>query len=740
VEIPIFMKTPIVLFLYVLAFQNLIGQQINCDHFIDSTKVYVNAEGMNILPGDTICLECGHRPFLQLKNFEGDSLNYITLINYGGQVLMQNDTFYAFVMNNCKYFKLTGTGDPDFEYGIKVGSSGPSTSGMSFDNLSTNFEVEHVEVCHTGFAGIMSKTNPRCDLSANRGHFTQYNTIFHDNYVHHTNGEGFYVGHSYYQGWPTTCNDLPDTLYPHEIVGLRIYDNIVDSTNYDGIQVDCAVEDCQVFGNTITNYGLADDAYGMFYGMTGIVVGGGSSGDFYNNRIEDGKGSGFFVFGLGDVYVYNNLIIRPGRSSQLTPGPPDNHHPYGIFCDDRTTVSGKSFNFINNHIISPRDIGIRIWSIESLGNRVYNNFVLDPGVKDWNIPRAFIDVIAPDGIADTLSLNNHLDSTAFDVAKNLYFKDADNGDFKSKFGSPLIDSGAAMDTVNAINFDILNVTRPKGLAYDIGCYEYLSFPTNFGVYPKNPIRCQGANMRFGVENVEHAAFGFQWLKDLLELENETDSILIIEDIGSVDVADYSVILYDAVNCDTSLVQTLSMQTPAQVFAGNDTITCSNYVFVELLGTAENYSSTKWSTLGDGIFDYDTALQVKYFMGDQDRFLGAAALTLEANSVSPCENVVLDAVVLTIDPCTMQQEIEMGERVFLFPNPLPKKTFLSFRQIGLIGEANIKIASMDGKTVFAKDFQFTSNAEVTIQKQFEPGVYAVQVQNKGNAFYSRLIVL
>ncbi|MDZ7741517.1 MAG: hypothetical protein U5Q03_07170 [Bacteroidota bacterium] len=178
-----------ILFVLLLYSTAAFTQQINCDYFIDSSQVYVDANGLNIQAGDTICLECGHRPFLQLKNFQGDSLNYITLLNYGGQVLIKNDTFYGFVLNNCKYFHLTGTGDEAYEYGIKIGGTGPGSSGLSLDNLSSNFEVDHVEVCNTGFAGIMSKTNPRCDLSANRGYFTQFNTIFHDNYVHHTGGK-----------------------------------------------------------------------------------------------------------------------------------------------------------------------------------------------------------------------------------------------------------------------------------------------------------------------------------------------------------------------------------------------------------------------------------------------------------------------------------------------------------------------------------------------------------------------
>ena len=60
-------------------------------------------------------------------------------------------------------------------------------------DLSTNFEVDHIEIANTGFAGIISKTDPVCNLSKNRGNFTQYQSVFHDNYIHNTSGEGMYM-------------------------------------------------------------------------------------------------------------------------------------------------------------------------------------------------------------------------------------------------------------------------------------------------------------------------------------------------------------------------------------------------------------------------------------------------------------------------------------------------------------------------------------------------------------------
>ncbi len=720
----------------------LLSQEINCDYIIDSTQVYVDASGLNLQPGDTICLECGHRPFLQLKNFQGDSLDYITLINYGGQILIKNDTFYGFVLNNCKYFYLSGAGHPSYKYGIKVGGTGPGSSGLSLDNLSTNFEVDHVEVCNTGFAGIMSKTNPRCDLTTNRGFFTQYNTVFHDNYVHHTGGEGFYIGHSYYNGWPTTCNGEPDTLFPHDVVGLRVYDNIIDSTAYDAVQIDCAVEDCKVYNNMISYYGLADDAYGLYYGMTGIVVGGGSSGDYFNNVIADGKGSGFFVFGLGDVFVYNNLILRPGRNSGLTPGPPDHHHPYGIFCDDRTTIPGKSFNFINNHIISPRDIGIRIWSLLSEGNRLYNNFVLDPGVKDWNIPRAFIDVIAPSGTADTLSYNNHLDSTSFELIKNTYFVFADTGNYKSKPGSPLINAGIAVDSVNSIDFDFENVPRPQGEEYDVGCYEFPSLPQNFGILPLNPLKCAGEWVHFWVPAVYHLIYDFQWLKDDNILEGAHDSALIILDLSLADSGYYSVVLSNGFDADTSLPSFLSLHMPALVYAGSDTIICNSDLFVNLYAQLGNDSVCWWATTGDGWFDPENDPHTTYYPGEEDRQNGGAFLSLNAYSWAPCQEIVSDTLYLGIDPCpgaALHSCVPDALRVYPNPARQDQEINIEFNDPG--GDGSVMLWSDPGNAVFL-EHRYNRGKENSYLKinGLSRGVYFLLLNGTNLNMVTKLIVL
>lgn len=62
--------------------------------------------------------------------------------------------------------------------------------------------------------------------------------------------------------------------------------------------------------------------------MTGIIVGGGCTGEIYSNDIRDGEGVGMFSNALGDIYIYNNKIIRPGKSATTTGA------KYGMYIDE----------------------------------------------------------------------------------------------------------------------------------------------------------------------------------------------------------------------------------------------------------------------------------------------------------------------------------------------------------------------------------------------------------------------
>jgi len=360
------MKRNSILFTCLFAFIGWIfSANCNCNHTISASQLSVDGSLLNIQPGDTICLEASNKTYLRLVNFHGNANKYIVFVNCGGEVKIQNTAnTYGIKIGNSSYFRFTGTGVEGLKYGIKAfGSTG---NGLSIDDKSTNFEVDHIEIGNTGFAGIMSKSDPKCDLSTNRDHFVQYQSIIHDNYIHDTAGEGLYIGHSFYSGYTMNCNATSVILFPHILSGVRIYNNIVENSHWDGIQIGCAAEDCEIYGNRVLNYGVD----GTAAQNNGIQIGGGTTGKCYNNYIANGTGNGIIIFGTGNNDFFNNIIVNAGL----------NYYPndvtkrvYGMFCDDRTTISGRSFNFYNNTIISPKTDGIRFMSLQSENNKFYNN-------------------------------------------------------------------------------------------------------------------------------------------------------------------------------------------------------------------------------------------------------------------------------------------------------------------------------------------------------------------------------
>ena len=431
----------------------------NSKFYIKTNVTNVDGTNMGIKPGDTMFIEPGYRDHLRFYNIHGDSLNYVVFINNGGLVELNTTTFnFGIQVYNCSYFRLTGTGS-NLEYGIKIGSTPVGTNGLSLDGSSTNYEVDHIEVTKSGFAGICANPKPDCENKLNRGNFTRRNTLFHDNYVHATLGEAFYIGHSFYTGYTITCDTVKKVVYPHEIHGLKVYNNIIDSCGLDGIQVGCATIGCEIYGNKITNYGVKNENDQNF----GIIIGGGTGGKCYNNSIINGSGDGINVFGIGNNVIYNNIIVNAGYNFSNS----TSKKSHGIFCDDRSTIEGSSFNFFNNTIISPNGDGIRFFSTKSKNSKICNNIILRPGSYGsyYYVNQSYV----------------YYNSKTVDLSmSNNYFSNAvlPNMDFTSLYdinlycsGLPIIDQG--MDVrVFEIYSDFNGNERVRNNACDIGAFEY----------------------------------------------------------------------------------------------------------------------------------------------------------------------------------------------------------------------------------------------------------------------------
>ena len=442
------------------------SQNCNCDYVIAPNVSNVDNVKLKIQPGDTVCIQASTRRTLRLANFNGTPEKPIVFMNYGGEVIIQGeDLQYGIGIVNSSFIQLTGTGFSGTKYGIRILKTMEGGSmGIGVGDRSTNFEIDHIEIANVGFAGIMAKTDPKCDLSVNRGNFTQFQTIIHDNYIHNTGGEGLYIGHSFYSGRNATCNGEPVVLFPSVLKGVRIYNNLIDSAKWDGIQIGSADEDCEIYNNKVLNYGI-DKISGQ---NSGIQMGGGTTGKCYNNVIQDGNGNGIAVFGNGNIDIYNNLIVNPGKDYVVE----DISRPaHGIFVDNGSTLEGSYFNIFNNSILNPKTDGIRFQNNISVNNNIYNNIIVNPGSLLFyvKIPSKspWINMNLPNVV---LNKSNNLFEVNID---SVHFVDHTNYNFRLLHNSPAIDNGFDVSGFG-VEYDHDYNLRPQGNGYDIGAYEYIS--------------------------------------------------------------------------------------------------------------------------------------------------------------------------------------------------------------------------------------------------------------------------
>jgi len=414
-----------------------------------------NAPFNQVQPGDTVFIQSGTRGYLRIRDFVGNSENPIIFMDYGGVVTVNTTYNYGVAISNCRFIRLTGTGDPENFYGIYI-QHVSNGAGVSFGELSTDFEMDHVKITDDPIAGLYAKTDPDCSFTSTRNNFTQFNTRIHDNYIESTGNEGLYIGSSFYNGETFHCNGKDTVLFPSILSGVRVYNNIVKSTGWDGIQVSSASADCQVYNNII----MYDSQAGVSGQMTGIILGGGSKCDCYNNNISEGKGDGIEEHGLGGNRIFNNIIIDAGQT--YFPGD-RTKKKHGIYVDDVSVQPDSSFRILFNDIINPKCDGVRFQSVNSRNNLVVSNAIINPGDYVIEGNAAYIEVEDP---SSDITISNNYD--ALDTLNAGFV----NGSYDLKAGSPLIDAGYYKG--EGVTFDFLNNPRPSGAGFDIGAYEYMT--------------------------------------------------------------------------------------------------------------------------------------------------------------------------------------------------------------------------------------------------------------------------
>lgn len=192
-----------------------------------------------------------------------------------------------------------------------------------------------------------------------------------------------------------------------------------------------------------------------------------------------GGGSGINMDGVTNSIVRNNLLY--------------DNHASGISLYQIDGGSGSQNNrILNNTIIVPSDArwAINIPDTVDTGNQIFNNILLnqhswkgsiliaEPDLagfqSDYNIVVNRFNTNGYDadntnglGLAGWQALG--YDTHSIVATANDIFVDAAAKDFRLKAGGPAVDAGSALPDVLT---DLDGHSRPAGLGYDIGAYEY----------------------------------------------------------------------------------------------------------------------------------------------------------------------------------------------------------------------------------------------------------------------------
>lgn len=422
-----------------------------CNFVVPIGEGKFDGEKEGVQPGDVICLSGALEKYSRITftNIEGKEGNPILIQNCDGKAIIESNDAFGLKFTHSKHFKVLGNGSDNDTYGIKVSTA--KGFFITMELFTTNFEIAYVEVAgfepngigpNNGFAGMGIKTSPYqdCDLfrDPTRTAWIMKDIKVHDNYIHDIGGEGLYIGHGFYTGRKESACDA--ITYSHSIQGMRIYNNLIENVGNDGIQIKNVDKDCEVYNNTIRNYGVVNEGAHN----EGLFIGGGTTGKFYNNYVIGGTGTGIQCQGIGNLDIYNNLVVDSGD--------------YGFFASGGAYITrfpDGYFNIINNTFVNSGNYGFAFFDEGGGVKRLVNNVF---AIAESDIFRRGIPL---DSVGNRHSQN----------LNQFGFKSPSNGDFSLQANSILVDKGVDIAAFG-ITEDIEGNKRPSGNGVDIGAFEF----------------------------------------------------------------------------------------------------------------------------------------------------------------------------------------------------------------------------------------------------------------------------
>jgi len=185
---------------------------------------------------------------------------------------------------------------------------------------------------------------------------------------------------------------------------------------------------------------------------------------------------GIYIRLAKNVQITNNIVYRNlagwgvhffGGSGDAIENALIAHNTFAIPNPSRVgfvilSINNKNIQIVNNLFYKPNQAGVDLYSDRTYENTVIEYNLIDDGISHkWRADSV-------EGLTAQFNLEN----------ADASLTDPDGYDYSLSADSEAIDEGL---TIEEVECSIENVSRPQGLAYDIGAYEYSS--------EENPLQC-----------------------------------------------------------------------------------------------------------------------------------------------------------------------------------------------------------------------------------------------------------
>jgi hypothetical protein len=315
--------------------------------------IYLDGASFAYNPGDTLVLkyQAVAWTYFSLEGFHGVPGLPVVVINQGGPVNMVDGMAFS----DCTYMKITGTGSSD-QYGFNITDPADNGVGIDIFGRSSDIEVSNVYIHHKLY-GFWVKEEAQCEDSLQFPNWVINDISIHDNLVSNVNQEGMYLGSTDPNGTRAlTCNGASITPKPLRLGNIKVYNNIIDSTNRSGIQLSGADQGTnEIYGNKISYIG-----YELNVNQgNGISLGGYTHAFVHNNNIKNTYAMGIFCLGAGFSKIIHNTITNSGQLGKNIANGMAN-----IMVDTRyTSPSDSTLIWVENNTLSNcTDNNVRVYN------------------------------------------------------------------------------------------------------------------------------------------------------------------------------------------------------------------------------------------------------------------------------------------------------------------------------------------------------------------------------------------